>query len=98
LNFPACEFHVSVQRVDMRGSDRFRFPLRKIIKKLGRKSGPGPVVDLEVKRRIAAIVLAYTRGWSSERVAQYFGWPPDEVEQWLETGKFRRKKNQEAGS
>jgi len=54
-----------------------------------------------VKRRIAAIVLAYSRGWSAERVARYFGWELEDVERWIEIGKFRRasrETNQEAGS
>jgi hypothetical protein len=79
-----------------------RIPLNTIIKKLDRKSGPGPFIDLEVKRRIAAIVLAYSRGWSSARVADYFEWPREDVARWLETGKFhhanRGKNRQEVGS
>jgi DNA-directed RNA polymerase specialized sigma24 family protein len=75
----------------VRGSNRF--PLKQIIKKLGRKSGPGRVVDMEVKRRIAALVLAYSRGWSADRVSRYFGWPPDEVASWLEMGKVLSKKS-----
>jgi DNA-directed RNA polymerase specialized sigma24 family protein len=71
------------------GTRSNRFPLKKIIERLDRKRGSGAVVDLEVKRRIAAIVLAYSRGWSAERVARYFGWPTEEVERWIETGKFR---------
>jgi hypothetical protein len=84
-----------------RGSGSSRFPLKKIIQKLDRKSGPGAFIDLEVKRRVAAIVLAYSRGWSSDRVADYFEWPREDVARWLEIGKFNhanRGKNQEAGS
>jgi hypothetical protein len=75
------------------GTSSNRFPLKKIIEKLDRKRGPGAVVDIEIKRRIAAIVLAYSRGWSADRVARYFGWPPDDVERWIETGKFRQASN-----
>lgn len=77
------------------GSRSNRFPLKKIIEKLDRKSGPGTVADLEVKRRIAAIVLAYSRGWSADRIARYFGWPPEDVERWIEMGKFHQAPSSE---
>lgn len=74
----------------MSGPRRNRFPLKSIIKKLDRKSGPGDVADREVKRKIAALVLSYSRGWSADRVASYFNWPAEEVAAWLEAGKFRQ--------
>jgi hypothetical protein len=79
-----------------------RFPLKKLIEKIDHKSGAGAVADIEVKRRVAAIVLAYSRCWSAERVARYFGWELEDVTRWIEIGKFRRanrgKNQEEAGS
>lgn len=71
-------------------SRRDRRELKKLIQKLDRRSGPGGFVDIQVKRRVAAVVLAYSRGWSADQVAQYFGWPPEDVERWIEMGKFHQ--------
>jgi len=63
---------------------------RKPLPGLDRSSGPGGVPDIEVKRRVAALVLAYSRGWSADRVAEHFGWPLEDVTRWIELGKFRQ--------
>jgi hypothetical protein len=41
----------------------------------------------DLRRKIAALVLAYGRSWSATRIARYFGWPRADVERWIESGK-----------
>lgn len=62
------------------------FSLDKILERIDRSGGS----DKEVKHRIAAMVLAYSRNWSPARIAKFFDWPEDEVTKWLEAGKFQR--------
>jgi hypothetical protein len=59
--------------------------LNRIIKKIDRGAH-----DAELRRRIAALVLAYKRAWSADQIADHFNWPSDEVAKWLEAGKFGR--------
>lgn len=41
----------------------------------------------DVKRRIAATILAYERGWAPAQIARFFQWPTEDVKKWLEAGK-----------
>jgi hypothetical protein len=40
-----------------------------------------------LKRRIAATVLAFERGWSPVDIAHVFGWDPELVKAWFEAAK-----------
>jgi hypothetical protein len=41
----------------------------------------------DLKRRIAATILAYERGWTPAKIASFFEWPIGDVERWFEAGK-----------
>jgi len=41
----------------------------------------------DLKRRIAATILAYERGWAPAQIARFFQWPTEDVEKWMEAGK-----------
>jgi hypothetical protein len=66
----------------MKGSSR---RLNRIIRKIDRSAQ-----DAELKHRIAVLVLAYRRAWSAKQIADHFNWAPDDVDKWLEAGKFGR--------
>lgn len=59
-----------------------------ILKKLDRDRGNG--IDSDLRRKIAALVLANCRGWSAEKVANHFAWPIEDVKRWIDAGKFQR--------
>lgn len=42
---------------------------------------------LDLKRRIAATVLAYERGWTPAEIAELFHWPAEDVARWFDAGK-----------
>jgi len=47
-----------------------------------------PKVDwTQLRRRVAATMLIFERGWSAREVAQHFDWPVEYVEAWFEAGK-----------
>jgi hypothetical protein len=41
----------------------------------------------QLKRRIAATIIAHERGWSPQRLATHFGWSIDDTVRWLDAGK-----------
>lgn len=41
----------------------------------------------DLKRRIAATILAYERGWAPAEIARFFHWPVEDVERWFDAGK-----------
>jgi len=41
----------------------------------------------DLKRRVAATILAYERGWTPARIATFFQWPAEDVERWFDAGK-----------
>jgi hypothetical protein len=40
-----------------------------------------------LQRRVVATIFAYERGWAPARIADFFGWPPEDVARWFEAGK-----------
>ena len=54
----------------------------------GAETWPTEKPDLHVlKRRLAATVLCYGRGWTAKEIARFFQWPVADVRAWFEAGK-----------
>lgn len=45
------------------------------------------VKPVDLKRRVAATILAYERGWDPVRIADHFGWSRDDTARWVTAGK-----------
>ena len=52
-----------------------------------KRDRPRRVESRDLKRRVAATVLAFHRGWAPAEIARLFGWPVEDVARWLEAGK-----------
>jgi DNA-directed RNA polymerase specialized sigma24 family protein len=52
------------------------------------KTRPTEKPDLHLlKRRLAATVLCFDRGWTATEIARVFQWPVADVRAWFEAGK-----------